>query len=133
MAPRSLFASLQAFARTCAGLPVLIVAATVVIVGILTLTRPRLQPVNGTERVWAVSAVVVKHETIQPELDLFGEVVAGRRSELRSLVTGPIARMGARFRNGGMVQQRELLLQIDPFDYETALADQRSRLKEGEI
>jgi RND family efflux transporter MFP subunit len=126
-------AALKTFARTRAGLPVLIAGCAVAIVVVLTLTRPRLQPVPGTERVWTVHAIEVRHETLQPELDLFGEVIAGRRSELRSLVAGPIARVGANFRAGGIVRQGELLVQVDPFDYETALAEARSRLKEAEV
>lgn len=133
MTSRSLPAALKAFARTRAGLPVLVLGAAVLVVVVLNLTRPRLQPVVAAERVWAVSAVSVKRETVQPELDLFGAVIAGRRSELRALVAGPISRVGLNFRDGGVVKQGELLLQVDPFDYETALADSRSKLKEAEV
>ena len=133
MNARSLIDSLQSFARTRAGLPVLILAVAALAVAVLTATRPRPEPVVAPERVWAVSVVSVKHETVQPRLDLFGEVVAGRRSELRMLVAGPIARVGANFRDGGVVSEGELLLQVDPFDYEAALADHRSKLKEAEL
>jgi RND family efflux transporter MFP subunit len=129
----SVIATLRKFARTRAGLPVLIVLAAVIAVGLLNATRPRLQPVPVTEREWTVTAAVVRHEAVQPRLDLFGEVVPGRRSELRALVAGPIARVGANFRDGGLVREGEPLLQIDPFDYETALADNRSRLREAEV
>lgn len=133
MASASFPALIQAFARSRAGLPVLIGAAAVLIVLILTALRPQLTPVPVSERIWVVSAVTVQHGTVQPELDLFGEVIAGRRSELRALVAGPIARVGANFRDGGLVQAGELLLQVDPFDYEALLADHRSKLKEAEV
>lgn len=133
MARVSLPALIRDFARTRAGLPVLIIAAAVLIVVILTALRPRLVPVTVSERVWAVSAVTVRHETVQPELDLFGEVIAGRRSELRALVAGPIVRVGANFRDGGLVKAGELLLQIDPFDYEALLAEHLSKLRESEV
>ena len=133
MAKAPLPAVIRAFARTRAGLPVLILAAAALIVVILTALRPQLAPVPVSERVWVVSAVTVRHETVQPELDLFGEVIAGRRSELRALVAGPIARVGPNFRDGGLAQEGELLLQIDPFDYEALLADHRSKLKEAEV
>ncbi len=103
MSPRLILARLGKFARTRAGLPVLILAAAVAVVALLTATRPRLEPVASAERVWTVNAISVRHETLQPGLDLFGEVVAGRRSELRVLVAGPIARVGANFRDGGVV------------------------------
>lgn len=133
MNARSLIGSLQRFARTRAGLPLLILTVTAMAVAVLSATRPRPQPVAVAERVWAVSVVSVRHETVQPRLDLFGEVVAGRRSELRVLVPGPIVRVGPSFRDGGLVGKGELLLQIDRFDYETALADHRSKLREAEV
>ncbi len=130
---RSLTVPLQKFARTRAGLPVLILAVAALATLVLTATRPRLQPVAVAERVWSVNVVSVAHEDLQPQLDLFGEVVAGRRSELRALVAGPIARVGGNFRDGGVVRAGELLLQIDSFDYETALAEERSKLREAEV
>jgi RND family efflux transporter MFP subunit len=133
MTSRRFSVALKAFAGSRAGLPVIIVGVTALVVMVLTATRPRLQPLPAAERVWTVNAVTVKHETVQPELDLFGQVVAGRRSELRALVAGPIVGVGANFRDGGIVKTGELLLQVDPFDYKTALADHRSRLKEGEV
>ncbi len=112
-------------------LPFLILGVTVVVVFMLIATRPRLTPVEQPERVWAVNAVTAHYDLVQPELNLFGEVVAGRRSELRPLVSGLIIEIGANFRDGGIVKQGDLLVQIDPFDYETALAEQRSILKEA--
>ncbi len=112
-------------------LPFLILSVTVAVVFILIATRPRLVPVEQPERVWAVNAVTAHYDLVQPQLNLFGEVVAGRRSELRPLVSGLIIEIGANFRDGGIVKQGELLVQIDPFDYETALAEQRSILKEA--
>jgi len=112
-------------------LPSLIVGVTVVVLFILISTRPRLAPVEQPEKVWAVNAVVAHYDLVQPQLNLFGEVVAGRRSELRPLVSGLIIEIGANFRDGGIVKQGDVLVQIDPFDYETALAEQRSILKEA--
>jgi RND family efflux transporter MFP subunit len=119
--------------RSRLGLPLGIVALAALVVAVLSATRPRLQPLPPTERVWAVGAVTVTRESVQPDLDLFGEVVAGRHSELRALVPGRVARVGPNFRDGAMVSAGELLLQIDPFDYETDLAQQRSRLREAEV
>lgn len=126
-------ARLRAIVATRFGLPALILGAVVLVIFGLVATRPRLQPLEKPERVWPVEAVVAKHQALQPELELFGEVVAGRHSELRALVAGPIVRVGANFRDGGAVKKGELLLEIEPFDYRTGLADQRSKLKETEV
>jgi len=115
-----------------ARLPILIVLGTVGIIFLLMASRPRMRPVPVAERVWPVEVIEASFGTVQPELKLFGEVIAGRRSELRPLVSGLIVEVGPNFHDGGIVQKDELLVQIDAFDYETALAEQRSVLKEAE-
>lgn len=112
-------------------LPTLIVAATAGVIVVLMATRPQLTPVETPERVWPVEAVEARFGTVQPELRLFGEIVAGRHSELRPQVEGLVVEMGANLHEGGQVEKGELLLRIDAFDFETALADNRSQLKEA--
>jgi RND family efflux transporter MFP subunit len=114
-------------------LPLIILAVTAGIAYVLIATRTQLAPTEAPERVWPVEAMVAHIGTIQPELKLFGEVVAGRRTELMPLVSGVMIEIGENFREGGQVSKGELLLQIDPFTYETDLAEQRSILKEGQI
>lgn len=115
------------------GLPLLIFGATIALIFLLMATRPRLEVTVAPERTWYVDVTVAEHRTRQPQLNLFGEVVAGRRSELRPAVAGDMIAIGENFREGGMVRKGELLVQIDPFDYETGLAEQRSMLKESEV
>lgn len=112
-------------------LPTLIVAATAGVIVVLMATRPQLTPVETPERVWPVEAVEARFGMVQPELRLFGEIVAGRHSELRPQVEGLVVEMGANLHEGGQVEKGELLLRIDAFDFETALADNRSQLKEA--
>jgi len=114
-------------------LPLLIVGATAAVIFILMATRPELDPVKAPERVWNVDVVELRRGMIQPKLKLFGEVVAGRRSELRPAVAGVMVEIGENFHDGGIVRKGELLVQIDPFDYETDLAEQRSMLKESQV
>jgi multidrug efflux system membrane fusion protein len=121
-----LFLRLKAF-----GLPAGIIAVTVAVIFILMATRPVLVPVETPERTWPVEVVQVSHQTIQPDLELFGEVVAGRLSELRPLVNGLIIEVGPNFEEGGRVEKGELLLKIDPFDYRTDLAEQQAQLSEA--
>ncbi len=112
--------------------PVLIVLLTVGAIGLLMATRPELRPVEKPERVWPVAVVEARYGSVQPQLELFGEIVAGRLSELRPQVSGTIVQIGEQFHEGGIVKTGELLLQVDVFDYETARAEQRSLLKKDE-
>ena len=50
-----------------------------------------------------------------------------------ALVGGRIVEVGPNLREGGIVKRGELLIQIDRFQYETDLANQRSQLKESEV
>lgn len=119
-------------ANSKGGLPLLIVVLAVAINFSLRATRSELTPVEQPERIWPIEAVPAMHKDVQPEIHLFGEIVAGRRSELRALVSGVIVEVGENFREGGVAKKGELLVAIDPFDFETALAEQRWMLQEAE-
>jgi len=112
-------------------LPILIVAVTAGVIALLIATRPRLTPVEKPERVWPVDVVEARHADVRPDLELFGEIVAGRRSELRPLVSGLVVKIGDLFQEGALVAAGDLMLQIDPFDYRTDLAEQESLLREA--
>jgi RND family efflux transporter MFP subunit len=118
---------LQAIARR----PLLILLVAVIIGAVLWISRPRTVEVDLPERVWPVDVVTVAKSDHQPMLELFGQVVAGRRSELRALVPGPIVEVGSNFREGSVVAEGELLVQIDPFDYRNDVAEQRALLSEA--
>ncbi|UCG71633.1 MAG: efflux RND transporter periplasmic adaptor subunit [Chromatiales bacterium] len=113
-------------------LPLVIVAVTAGVIALMIATRPRLIRVPTPERVWPVEVVEARFGPLQPQLSLFGEIVGGRRSELRPQVAGLVVEIGPNLQEGGQVEKGELLLRIDPFDFETALAEQRSLLKESE-
>ena len=115
------------------GSPLLILLLAVVVTYALMATRPRLEVTAAPERVWYVDVTTAERATIRPQLNLFGEVVAGRRSELRPAVSGDMIEIGENFREGGFVSKGELLVQIDPFDYRVDLAEQRSMLKESRV
>ncbi|MEZ5562101.1 MAG: efflux RND transporter periplasmic adaptor subunit [Gammaproteobacteria bacterium] len=133
----SIFSGLLAPVRRLAarrgGVPLLVLLATAALIALLIVTRPALVPEPHAERVWPVKSVEIRRQTLRPQLALFGEIVAGRRSELRALVAGPITQIGGNFREGGLVAAGELLLEIDPFRYRTGLAESRAQLREAEV
>ncbi len=112
--------------------PLLIVAVAVVLIAVLLATRPGLDPVPLEERVWPVEVVAVSRADVQPELELFGEVVSGRRSELRALVPGRIVETGSGFREGARVASGELLVLIDPFEYRNDVSEQKALYAEAQ-
>jgi membrane fusion protein, multidrug efflux system len=94
-------------------------------------TRPQVAPTPPQERVWQVSTDKVEITDIQPQLRLYGNVVAGRTVELRALVAGEIMGVGPSFRDGGAVQAGDMIAQIDDFDYRTTLLERRSQVTEA--
>ena len=127
------FAPVRRFAARRGGVPLLVLFVTVALIALLVATRPRLVPEPHAERVWPVKSVAISRQSLRPQLALFGEIVAGRRSELRARVAGPITQIGRNFREGGLVAAGELLLEIDPFHYRTMLAERRAQLHEAEV
>ena len=113
------------------GLPAMIVLLVAFIVYLLILTRPRLEPVELPERVWVVEAITAQHASIQPQLTLYGRVFAGRQSDLRAQVSGNVVAVGDKYKEGGWVETGDLLLQVDPFEYENSLAEKRAQLAES--
>jgi len=126
-------AQLKAVASKKGALPLIILAVVFLIGFYLVATKKQLVPIAPEERVWAVDIVAASYADVQPELTLYGEIAAARSSELRAQVAGRIIDVSQNFRDGGIVEKGDLLVTVDPFDYATALAEQRSILKESEI
>ncbi len=112
-------------------LPVLVLVLAAGVFATMMATRTVILPAPPEERVWAVEAAIVALETTRPRISLFGQVIAGRSVDLRPLVAGRITAVGPRFREGDYVEEGELLIAIDPFDFETALALRTAELVEA--
>lgn len=94
-------------------------------------TRPKATPKPPQEKVWTVSAIAARYTDEQPSIREFGTVVAAGTVELRPLVAGRVVEVGANFVDGAIVRRGEMLLVIDPFEYEIAAAERRATLAEA--
>ena len=112
-------------------LPLLVIGAAIAIFGWLEATKPDLARTDPGERIWPVAAVAVVVDDWQPSLQVFGEIVSGREVDLRALVAGPIVEVGATLMEGGIVRAGDLLVAIDPFDYQATLEEGRARHAEA--
>ena len=113
-------------------LPLVALTVAAGIAGILIATKPELAREPVQERTWVVAAQSVTFEDVRPMLHLFGEVIAGREVDLRALVAGPVVEVGANFIEGGNVREGELLVAIDPFDYQAAYDEWTAQRTEAE-
>lgn len=114
-----------------AGAPSAIIFVVTGLAWLIVATRPQLEPLDLQEKSWSVEATRVRHETVQPDMSLYGEVLAGRESDMRALVSGIVIEVGDDFKEGGRVERDDLLVQIDPFEYEKSLAVQKALLEEA--
>lgn len=98
---------------------------------LLIATKPEASPTPVAEREWVVDVVEARKGVVQPTLHLTGRIVAARDAELRPLAVGRIVEIGPNFFAGGQVRQGDLLVAIDPFDYENEEIDARAALAEA--
>ena len=76
-----------------------------------------------------MAAFNVERVTYVPHIRAFGELRARRQIDLRAQVAGEVLTTADKFENGARVSAGDVLLQIDPFNYEAALRDAKARLK----
>jgi membrane fusion protein, multidrug efflux system len=113
-------------------LPIAVLAAGVLGFVLLSASKPQLAPNDPEEKVWLVRAALPEITIVQPELVFYGQIVAGREVELRPLVSGRIVQVHPAFREGGKVAAGDVLIAVDDFNYEAAVAEARAELAEAE-
>lgn len=112
------------------GLPLIVIGVAMSIAGYLKATKPVVEPKPLTERVWTVAVIPAKMENVRPRIKLFGEIVSGRTVDLRPQVAGKILRASPNLVEGGVVRAGEVIVDIDPFDYQAALRQRKAELLE---
>lgn len=110
-------------------LPLLVLSFGFFCFALLVSTKPQTKPVENRELVWSVAAATVAYETYQPRITIFGELRAKREVKLRALVSGEVVATGDAFEDGARVTKGDVLVRIDPFTYESRLAEAKAQLK----
>jgi RND family efflux transporter MFP subunit len=112
-------------------LPIVLIAASLAGANYLRATKPEVEPTPETEPVWNVRAAIVERQDHRPVLDLYGELVAGREVIIRPKVAGEVIEASEKLREGGRFAGDEVMLEIDPFDYQTAIDDLNAQVAEA--
>ncbi|MCF8468853.1 MAG: efflux RND transporter periplasmic adaptor subunit [Sneathiella sp.] len=112
-------------------LPLVILLLGVGIFVYLVETKPVIEPEVVAERVWTISAIPVKIMDQSLDLALFGSLKAARDVELRSLVSGEVIEVGDNFREGALLEKGELLVGVDPFEFQARLDESDAGLQEA--
>lgn len=105
-------------------------------VGIITainLTEPVAERVTATRKTaMLVEVVTVDAGTFRPKIEAMGVVRPEQEIELSPRVSGEIVSVSESFTPGGFVKAGDVLLTIDPADYEANLLERESALHQAE-
>ncbi len=97
----------------------LVIGAALGLAGYLVATRPGQSPVAPGERVWRVAVSSVEPGVVSPELVLYGQVKAREDSALAAPGAAQVTEVPVRA--GDRVSQGDLLVALDPRDFEPAV------------
>jgi RND family efflux transporter MFP subunit len=113
----------------CAGILLLAVLA----VGAIFFTEPTAQKSSASKRsAMLVELTGVQQGTFNPSIVATGAVRPEQEITLSPRVSGQVISLAENFTPGGYVAEGEVLLQIDPADYETVVQQRRSELHQAE-
>ncbi len=110
-----------------------ILAGSAAAVVIINRTEPTAERLEATRKSAAlVETVTVTRGSYSPTLEVLGTVQPAQDIVLSPRVTGPVVEMSPKFAPGELVRRGELLLRIDPSDFENALFIRESELEQAE-
>lgn len=110
-----------------------ILAGTAAAVVVINQTEPTAQQINATRKSAAlVQTVGVVRGSYSPRIVVLGTVQAAQDIVLSPRVSGQVVELSRRFVPGGMVRKGELLLRIDPADFQNAVSIRESELQQRE-
>lgn len=109
-------------------LPLLLVLGAVAITGMLISNRPEAAQRSTVPVPLLVSSIVVKREAVTHWVDSQGEVAPRTETTLMSEVSGQIQTVSPTFVSGGYFKAGDVLLRIDPRNYETQVKRARANV-----
>jgi RND family efflux transporter MFP subunit len=110
---------------------VAILAASAAAIVVINRTEPTAQQVSATRKSAAlVETVTVERGTYAPRLAGLGVVTPVEDIVVSPRVGGQVIELSPQFVPGGMVRKGEMLLRIDPADFENALSIRESELQQ---
>ena len=115
------------------GLPLLIVGLAVVGAQILIATRPGVPKAARDVKPTFVEVLTARVQDEQAVITAYGTVQAHRQLIVQPEVGGRVVQLNPDVVIGGILEEGEALLRIDPRDYRFALDEQRASLAKAEF
>ena len=114
-------------------LPILILLAAGGATALLIVFKPDATEVAPERPITSVEVLTVQPESVQLTVRSQGTVLPRTESDLSAEVSGRIIEVADNFRAGGSIEAGDILLKIDPSDYEAAVAASRAQLANAEL
>lgn len=114
-------------------LPILIFCAALVLTALLVVFKPEPKATLPERPLVSVEVLTVTPERTKMHLQSQGTLMPRTESDLTVEVSGRIIEIGANFRPGASFEAGEILLRIDPADYQTALTLRRAELASARL
>ena len=108
--------------------PIVIIVVGFGLAGIIATTGPKLEQQPPPSRAPLVRTWKAHSQTVQLSSITYGTVMPRTESDLIPEVSGRIISISPAMVSGGFFRKDELLLKIDPLDYEVALEQARAGL-----
>ena len=115
--------------KTTALICALILLLAAGVISAIFMTEPKAQRTSATKRTaMLVEVTGLERGTFRPEIVAMGAVRPEQEIVLSPRVSGEIVAISDAFTPGGFVDKDEILLQIDPADFEATLQQRQSEL-----
>lgn len=114
-------------------LPILILLAAGGATALLVVFKPEATEVAVERPIASVKVLTMQPESVQLTVRSQGTVLPRTESDLSAEVSGRIIEVADAFRAGGSFRKGDVLLKIDPADYEAAVAASRAELANAEL
>lgn len=108
--------------------PIVILAVAVGGFAALKASRPKQAPVPPAEQVWRVETITVEPAALSPQLTLYGKVESPELTRAAAPGVGRVSRVLAL--EGQPVRRGQLLLELDPRDFEPRVVQAQGQVDE---
>jgi len=114
-------------------LPIFILLVAAGITTVLVMFKPEAAEVTPVRPVTNVEVIEVQPEAVQLSVKSQGTVLPRTESDISVEVSGRIIKVADNFRAGGSFSQGDVLVIIDPADYEAAVANAAAELANAQL
>ena len=112
-------------------IPLMIIAIGAAVAFLIIKTSPQPRKATPQKALPQVRVETIRLEKEEVTLSAMGTVVPALRLELKSQVDGEVVSVHPEFVEGGLIRKGEVILTIEPADYELAIAQKKSRVAEA--